>query len=63
MRVFNSLLLWTLVTVSVEWARNRDLSARGLGKTALEVVTNPVVAAILLGTALAAFATVGPRKA
>ncbi len=34
--VFNSLLLWTLVTVSVEWARNRDLSARGLGRTALE---------------------------
>jgi len=49
--VFNSLLLWTLVTVSVEWARNRDLSARGLGKTAAGVVTNPVVAGILLGTA------------
>ncbi|MEO8507903.1 MAG: AEC family transporter [Betaproteobacteria bacterium] len=48
--VFNSLILWTLVTVSVEWARNRDFSVRGLGKTASEVITNPVVAGILLGT-------------
>ncbi len=37
--VFNSLVLWTLVTVSIEWARHRDLSVRGLslnaqGKTA-----------------------------
>jgi predicted permease len=48
--VFNSLLLWTLVTVSIEWARNRDLSPRGLAKTARGVITNPVVAGILLGT-------------
>lgn len=48
--VFNSLLLWTLVTVSVEWARHRELSVRGLAKTALAVVTNPVVAGILAGT-------------
>jgi len=49
--IFNSLLLWTLVTISVEWARNRDLSVRGIGRTAWEVITNPVVAGILLGTA------------
>ncbi len=49
--VFNALLLWTLVTVSVEWARNRELSARGFAKTAYSVVTNPVVAGILIGTA------------
>lgn len=49
--IFNSLLLWTLVTVSVEWARNRDVSVRGIGRTAVGVVTNPVVASILLGTA------------
>jgi malonate transporter and related proteins len=48
--VFNSLLLWTLVTVSVEWARHRDLSVRGIAGTALAVVTNPVVAGILAGT-------------
>jgi len=49
--VFNALLLWTLVTVSVEWARHRDLSVRGMATTALAVVTNPVVAGILAGTA------------
>jgi len=49
--VFNSLLLWTLVTISVEWARHRELSVRGISRTALSVVTNPVVAGILLGTA------------
>ena len=49
--VFNSLILWTLVTVSVEWARTRDLSLRGFGRTARGVVTNPVVAGILAGTA------------
>jgi hypothetical protein len=48
--VFNSLLLWTLVTVSIEWARNRDLSLAGIAKTARDVITNPVVAGILLGT-------------
>ncbi len=49
--IFNSLLLWSLVTISVEWARNRDLSVGGIGRTASEVITNPVVAGILLGTA------------
>lgn len=47
--VFNSLLLWTLVTVSVEWARNRELSLPGFARTARGVVANPIVAAILLG--------------
>ncbi len=37
--VFNSLLLWTLVTVSVEWARQRELSWATIGKTAVGVVT------------------------
>jgi len=49
--VFNSLVLWTLVTISVEWARHRDLSVRSLLKTARGVVTNPIVASILAGTA------------
>jgi len=49
--VFNSLLLWTLVTVSVEWARHREMSVRGFARTALSVVANPVVAGILAGTA------------
>jgi predicted permease len=49
--VFNSLVLWTLVTVSVEWARHRDLSLHGIARTTRGVVTNPVVASILAGTA------------
>ena len=49
--VFHSLSMWTLVTVSIEWARHRDLSLAGFGKTAKGVVLNPVVAGILAGTA------------
>jgi len=49
--VFNSLILWTLVTLSVEWARHRELSARGFARTLRGVVLNPIVASILLGTA------------
>ena len=49
--VFNSLVLWTLASVSVEWARHRDLSLKGIGRTIVGVVRNPVVASILVGTA------------
>jgi len=49
--VFNSLLLWTLVTVSVEWARNRSASLSGLVATVKGVIANPIVASILAGTA------------
>ncbi|MGC3965032.1 MAG: AEC family transporter [Rhodocyclaceae bacterium] len=48
--VFNSLILWTLVTVSVEWARHGSLSVHGFAKTAFSVITNPIVAAIVSGT-------------
>jgi len=47
--VFNALTLWTLVTVSVEWARHGEFSARGFGKTARGVATNPIVASIVGG--------------
>jgi predicted permease len=47
---FNALTLWTMVTVSVEWARHGELSVNGFGKTAKSVLTNPLVAAIILGT-------------
>lgn len=49
--VFNALILWTLVTVSVEWARHGDLSVRGFGKTLKSVLTNPIVASVVLGAA------------
>ena len=48
--VFNALTLWTLVTVSVEWARHGALSLSGLRKTAIQVLKNPIVIAILSGT-------------
>lgn len=48
--VFNALILWTLVTVSVEWARHGSFSLHGFAKTVRGVLTNPIVAAILSGT-------------
>lgn len=48
--VFNSLILWTLVTVSVEWARHGALSVAGFGATVKGVLSNPLILAILSGT-------------
>ena len=48
--IFNTLLLWTLVTVSVEWARHGEFSLKGFGKTTRSVLTNPIVASILTGS-------------
>jgi predicted permease len=48
--VFNALTLWTLVTVSVEWARHGAFSLHGFAKTAKSVTTNPIVAAIVCGS-------------
>ena len=48
--VFNALILWTLVTVSVEWARHGSFSLKGGAKTVVAVLTNPIVAGILAGT-------------
>lgn len=53
MLVFNALTLWTLVTVSVEWARHGALDLSGLRKTTVQVLKNPIVMAILGGTAFA----------
>ncbi len=48
---FNALLLWTLVTISTEWAQHGSLSMKGFTKTIKGVLTNPIVASILLGLA------------
>jgi predicted permease len=48
--VFNALTLWTLVTVSVEWARHGSFSVKGFARTAKGVLTNPIVVSILTGT-------------
>lgn len=50
--VFNALTLWTLVTVSVEWSRTGHVSVLGLRTTVLSVLRNPLIVAILSGTAL-----------
>lgn len=49
--VFNALTLWTLVTVSVEWARQGSMSMAGFAATLKSVATNPLIIAILGGTA------------
>ncbi|MDS4029385.1 MAG: AEC family transporter, partial [Candidatus Contendobacter sp.] len=48
--VFNALILWTLVTISVEWARHGSFSVHGFAKAARAVLVNPIVAGILSGT-------------
>jgi len=48
--VFNALILWTLVMVSVEWARQGSFTVDGLAKTVRGVLTNPIVAGILVGS-------------
>jgi predicted permease len=50
--VFNALTLWTLATVSVEWARHGELSLSGMGQTLRSVLRNPIILAILTGTAI-----------
>lgn len=50
--VFNSLSLWTLATVSVEWARHGSPSLAGFGATLKGVFSNPIILAILSGTAV-----------
>jgi len=49
--VFNALTLWTLVSVSIEWARHGSFTPHGLMKMMVSIVTTPLVAGILLGTA------------
>jgi malonate transporter len=49
--VFNSLTLWTLVSVSIEWAKHGAISLPAFARTAVGVLTNPIVASILAGTA------------
>ena len=49
--VFNALILWTLLSVSVEWSLHGSFTWRGIAKTALGVFRNPIVLAIVSGTA------------
>lgn len=49
--VTNALVMWTLATVSVEWARGGRSTRRAMLATLRSVVSNPVVASILIGSA------------
>ena len=49
--VFNALTLWMLVTVSAEWSLYGSFTARGIAKTVVSVLRNPIVLAIVGGTA------------
>jgi len=48
--VFNAFTLWTLVSISIEWARHGSFTIKGFGKMAWGVITTPLVAAIVGGT-------------
>ncbi|HEX2790027.1 MAG TPA: AEC family transporter [Steroidobacteraceae bacterium] len=50
--VFNALILWTLVSVSVEWSRHGSFSAAGFARTAWSVLRNPIILAIIAGSAV-----------
>lgn len=52
--VFNALILWTLVSVSVEWAQHGQMSLAGIGKTLAAVARNPIVLAIVSGSIVGA---------
>jgi predicted permease len=52
--VTNSIVLWTLATTSVEWARGGSPNPRAMLRTVRSVLANPVVASILLGAAWSA---------
>ena len=49
--IFNSLILWTLVTVSIEWARNGSFSPRDILNTLVSVFKNPIIIGIVAGSA------------
>ncbi|MGE4527070.1 MAG: AEC family transporter [Rhodospirillaceae bacterium] len=48
---FNALILWTLVTVSVEWSLHGSLSLRGFAKMLRGVLLNPIIVSIVAGLA------------
>ncbi len=47
--IFNALILWTLVTISVEWAQNGKFTLEGFLRTAINVLKTPIIIGILCG--------------
>ncbi len=58
---FNALILWTLITVSVEWSQHGSLSMRGFGKMLKSVLLNPIILAIAAGLGFDASGLVMPE--
>jgi predicted permease len=58
---FNALILWTLVTVSVEWSLHGSLSIKGFAKMLKSVLLNPIILAIGAGLAFDASRLVLPE--
>ncbi len=54
---FNALILWSLVTISVEWTLHGSLSFNGMKKTAISVVKNPIVIGVFSGLFVSLFKT------
>jgi malonate transporter and related proteins len=59
--LFNAATLWTLATVSVEFARHGALNWRGLSNTLVHVFKNPIVVAIAAGSVFGGLGWVLPR--
>ena len=49
--IFNGLILWSLITVNIEWSRHGSLSPKGFLRTSVSVFSNPVIVGILCGIA------------
>jgi predicted permease len=47
--VFNALILWTLLSISIEWSRHGAANLKGLLATARAVLRNPIVMSIVSG--------------
>ena len=48
--IFNALILWSLLTISIEWSKHGSLSLRGFVHTLRATFSNPLIVAILSGT-------------
>lgn len=48
--IFDALVFWSLITISVEWARHGSLSLRGISAVLGSVLKNPVIISIMVGS-------------
>ena len=47
--VFNALILWSLITISIEWSKHGNFSIIGFAKTVKGILKNPVIIGIFSG--------------